>query len=200
MKLYEITDARRQFIAACQRAFSLGLQMSTGGNLSMRIDPSVFLVKPSGKALCDLTSDDLLVCDDQGRVLEGKGKPTKELNSHLAVYAVRPQTGAIVHYHPPYATAYSVAGRELPLPTVHARRTLQRVPLISPPGEGSPELSSALGQAFSEPGLRAALMAEHGIIAAGTNLAEAQNLAELVEESARIAYLASYIQRFGETL
>ena len=199
MQALEVSDARLQFIAACRRAFSLGLQMSTGGNLSMRIDSSIFLVKPSGKALCDLTPDDLLVCNDQGQVLEGEGKPTKELRSHLAVYQVRSQTGAIVHYHPPYATAYAVAGRELPLPTVHARRTLQRVPLITPPGEGSPELSTALMKTFSNPELRAALMAEHGIIAAGADLAEAQNLAELVEESARIAYLASRIRNFPAT-
>ena len=162
----------------------------------MRIDSSVFLVKPSGKALCVLTPGDLLVCDDQGRVVGGKGKPTKEFNSHLAIYRVRSQIGAVVHYHPPYATAYAVAGRELPLPTVHARRTLQQVPLILPPGEGRLEVSAALEKAFSRRELRAALMAEHGIIAAGSDLAEAQNLAELVEESARIAYPASRIDSF----
>jgi L-ribulose-5-phosphate 4-epimerase len=196
MQAYEVLEKRRRFVAACQRAFALGLQMSTGGNLSMRVDSSVFLVKPSGKALYDLTPDDLLICDDEGLVLEGEGKPTKELSSHMAVYKVRPQTGAIVHYHPPYATAYAVAGQELPLPTVHARRKLLRVPLIEPVGEGSPELSASLQQAFSAPELRAVLMAEHGIIAAGADLAEAQNLAELVEESARIAYLASRIRSF----
>jgi len=196
MKQQEVTDARQHFISTCRRAFSLGLQMSTGGNISLRIGTSLFLVKPSGKALCDLTPDDLLVCDDQGLVTEGEGRPTKEFSSHLAIYGVQPQAGAVVHYHPPYATAYAAAGRELPLPTVHARRILQKVPLVSPPGEGSPELSSALSQVFSQTGLRAALLAEHGIIAAGTDLAEAQNLAELVEESARISYLASRIAAF----
>lgn len=196
MNPYEVADARRRFVAACRRAFSLGLQMSTGGNLSIRIDASIFLVKPSGRALCDLTAVDLLVCDEQGRVKGGTGKPSKEFNSHLAIYRVRPQTGAVVHYHPPYATAYAVAGRELPLRTVHARRTLHRVPLITPAGEGSPELSSALGQAFADPALRAVLMADHGIIAAGADIGEAQNLAELVEESARITYLALRIAAF----
>jgi L-ribulose-5-phosphate 4-epimerase len=192
----KVTDARQHFIATCWRAFSMRLQMSTGGNLSMRIDSTIFLVKPSGKALCDLTVNDLLLCDDRGRVMEGRGMPTKEFNSHLAIYRVQPRTGAIVHYHPPYATAYAAAGRELPLPTVHARRILLQVPLISPPGEGSPEVSAALEKAFSLPEQRAALMEGHGIIAAGSDLNEAQNLAELVEESARIAYLASCITVF----
>lgn len=196
MQTFEVSDARRRFVAACQRAFSLGLQMSTGGNLSMRLDSSTFLVKPSGKSLYDLTPDDLLICDERGGVLEGDGKPTKELSSHYAIYEVRPQTGAIVHYHPPYATAYAAARRELPLPTVHARRILQRVPLIEHVGEGSPELSGALSQAFSNPEMRAVLMAEHGVMAAGADMAEAQNLAELVEESARIGYLAQRIRSF----
>lgn len=196
MKQTAADDARHHFITICRRAVSRGMQVSAGGNLSMRIDVSVFLVKPSGKALCDLEAGDLLVCNDQGEVMEGQGKPTKELKSHLAIYRVQPRTGAIVHYHPPYATAYAVAGRPLPLPTVHARRTLQHVPLISPPGEGSPELATALEKAFANEELRAALLAEHGIIAAGSDLTEAQNLAELVEESARIAYLASHIAGF----
>ena len=193
MEPLEEKEVRLRFIGACRRAFSLGLQMSTGGNISIRLNPSDFLVKPSGKALVDLTPEELLICDGQGRLVKGSGKPTKEFGSHLAIYEAAPQTGAVVHYHPPYATAYAAAGCELPLPTVHARRTLQRVPLITPPGEGSPELSAALKRAFSEPSVRAALLAEHGIITAGADVTEAQNLAELVEETARVAFLASRI-------
>ncbi|MCB2190035.1 MAG: class II aldolase/adducin family protein [Deltaproteobacteria bacterium] len=185
---------RRDFVAACQRAFSLGLQMSTGGNLSLRLDSGYLLVKPSGLSLCELEPDHLLVCDDQGRVVQGEGKPTKELRSHLAIYQAKPEAGAVVHYHPPHATAYAVSRRQIPLLTVHAKRILGRVPLVEAVGEGSEELASAVGEAFAAPQVKAALLAEHGIIAVGENLRQAQNLAELVEECARVALLSGLLR------
>ena len=185
---------RRDFVAACRRAFDLGLQMSTGGNLSLRLDSGYLLVKPSGLSLCELESDHLLVCDNQGQVVQGEGKPTKELRSHLAIYQARPAVGAVVHYHPPHATAYAVSRREIPLMTVHAKRILGRVPLVETVGEGSEELASAVGRTFADPLVKAALLAEHGILAVGENLRLAQNLAELVEECARVALLSGLLR------
>ena len=185
---------RRDFVAACQRAFNLGLQMSTGGNLSLRLDTGYLLVKPSGLSLCELEPDDLLVCDDQGQVVQGADKPTKELRSHLAIYQARPEVGAVVHYHPPYSTAYAVSRRQIPLLTVHAKRILGHVPLVEAVGEGSEELASAVGKTFASPEVKAALLAEHGIIAVGQNLRQAQNLAELVEECARVALLSGLLR------
>lgn len=181
---------RALFVSICRRSFDLGMQRSTGGNLSLRFPGDRLLVKPSGFSLYELTPEDLLVCSEQGDVLQGRGKPTKELGSHLAIYAARPDVGGIVHYHPPYATAFAVSGRALPLLTVHAARKLGRVPLVDPPGEGSPELARALAATFADTGVKAALLAQHGLIAAGKDLIQAQNLAELVEESAQVAWLA----------
>jgi ribulose-5-phosphate 4-epimerase/fuculose-1-phosphate aldolase len=191
MGIMEENRARERFVALGRRAFASGLQRSTGGNLSLRLDDRRLLVKPSGFALIDLAPADLLLCDIEGRVLAGAGKPTKELASHLAIYAANPEVGGVAHYHPPYATAYAAGRVPLPLPTVHAQRKLGRVPLVDPPGEGSPALAAALGRLFADGGVRAALLAEHGVIAAGRDLDQAHNLAELVEESAQVAWLAA---------
>ena len=191
---------RAQFIAICQRAFALGLQLSTGGNLSLRLGLDHFLVKPSGLSLVELTEADLVICDGQGKVLQGQRPPTKEMDSHLALYGLRPRVGAVVHYHAPHATAWAVAGRAPDLPTVHARRILGRLPLLAPPAEGGQELAGPVRKGFADPGVKAALLAGHGLIAVGANLREAQNLAELVEESARVAWLAAQIPATGEIL
>ncbi|MGP8051198.1 MAG: class II aldolase/adducin family protein [Desulfobaccales bacterium] len=188
---------RLLFVEICQRAFRLGMQVASGGNLSVRLGADRYLVKPSGKSLLELGPEDLLVSDGAGRVLEGQGQPTREVASHLAVYQARPAAGAVVHYHTPYATAFAVQGRPLPLPTVHARRILIEVPLVQPPGEGSPELAQALSQTFARPEVRAVLLAAHGVLAAGDDLRQAQNLAELVEESARIVLLASLLDHLS---
>ena len=74
----------------------MGLQVSTGGNLSMRLQEDLFLVKPSGIALFDLEEEDLLVTDASGAPLEDRGKPTKEINTHLGIYKIRQDVGGIV--------------------------------------------------------------------------------------------------------
>jgi L-ribulose-5-phosphate 4-epimerase len=185
------SDQRELFVATCRRAVAMGLQMSTGGNLSLRLPDGAFLVKPSGIGLYDLAERDLLVVDAAGTVLEGTGKPTKELTSHLAVYDAAPRVGAVVHYHSPFATAFAVAGKTIPLLTVHARRTLGSIPVLPAAPEGSRELALALAEVFRRGELKAVLLGGHGMLAAGAELEEAQALAELVEESAKVARLAA---------
>lgn len=181
---------RKEFLQVCRRAVEMGMQVSTGGNLSMKLRKDLFLVKPSGISLYDLSEQDLLVTDASGETVEGSGKPTKELGTHLSVYRVRTDVGGVTHYHPPYATAYAVRGKSIPLLTVHAERILGMIPVIPRGAEGSEALASLVQETFSNPLVKVVLLAGHGILATGTNLVEAQNLAELVEESAKIAYLS----------
>jgi L-ribulose-5-phosphate 4-epimerase len=185
------TTERARFVAICRRAVQMGLQTSSGGNVSMRLRAGGFLVKPSGTSLIELREEQLLVVDAQGRVTEGAGKPTKELGTHLAIYGAAQGVGAVVHYHPPYATAFAVLGRTIPLLTVHARRILRELPVLPAAAEGSPELAAALADAFRRVEVRAAVLSGHGVIAAGASLDQAQDLAELVEESARVAHLSA---------
>jgi L-ribulose-5-phosphate 4-epimerase len=183
-------EERKWFLRICRRALDAGLQVSTGGNLSMILGSDVFLVKPSGISLYDLQAKDLLIADLSGKTLEGRGKPTKEIATHLSIYRVRPDIGGVVHYHPPYATAYAVCAKTIPLLTVHAERILGTIPVIPPCDEGSEALGLEVQKVFVNPRIKVALLAEHGILAAGADLTEAQNLAELVEETAKIAYLS----------
>jgi L-ribulose-5-phosphate 4-epimerase len=184
-------EQRKEFLRLCRRAIEMGMQVSTGGNLSMRLQEDLFLVKPSGISLYDLSEQNLLlVTDASGETVEGSGKPTKEIGTHLSIYRARKDVGGVVHYHPPYATAYAVRARPIPLLTVHAERILGMIPVIPPGAEGSEALASLVQKTFSNPSVKVVLLAGHGILAAGTNLVDAQNLAELVEESAKIAYLS----------
>ncbi len=184
---------RQEFIAICKRAFRLGLQVSTGGNITVRLDPETFLVKPSGLSLYDLKEDHLLIVDPSGRVVEGQGKPTKEMGFHLAIYGVREDVGAIIHYHPPYATSFAVLGKKIPLQTVQAKRILKKVPIISAAKEGSDDLALWLRDAFKQGEIYAVLLAEHGMVSVGAGLKQAQNVAELIEETAKIAVISSLI-------
>jgi L-fuculose-phosphate aldolase len=181
---------RQQFRDVCQRAITLGMQVSTGGNLSIRLEDGLYLVKPSGISLFDLKEEEVLLVNRNGAVVEGKGKPTKEWNSHFCIYQVREDVRGIVHYHAPFAAAHAVSGKEVPLLTIHAKRILGKVPLIGPAKEGSGELATMVGEVFSQMAVKAALLSGHGIMAVGRDLLSAQNIAELLEESAKIALLS----------
>lgn len=194
-RMLSYSEGRTEFIGVCKRAFSLGMQISSGGNLSLKLDDDTYLVKPSGISLFDLEERQLLVVEKTGRVVSGEGKPTKEFTSHTAIYETRADVRAVVHYHPPCATAFAVRNRTIPLLTVHAKRIFKSLPLVPAAPEGGPQLSGSLREIFAEPAVRGAVMGEHGIIAVGADLKDAQNLAELIEECARIALLSSLVER-----
>jgi L-ribulose-5-phosphate 4-epimerase len=190
----DIQEASKAFRWASQRAFQMGLQGSTGGNISIRVGPGQFLTKPTGVGLLECRESDLVLVDSQARPFKDHAKPTKELHVHLAIFETRSDIGGIVHYHAPYATAYAVRGLPLPLPTVHAKRILKQVPLIGAYPEGSPELAAAVAQTFKAKEMIGILMANHGLIAIGSTLTQAQYMAELMEESARITWLSQQIK------
>jgi L-fuculose-phosphate aldolase len=186
----DISRAGKDFGWASRRALHLGLQASTGGNISIRIGPDLFLTKPTGMGLSECLESDLVLVDSRGRPLKWHTKPTKEVDVHLAVYQIRPDVGAIVHYHAPHATAYAVKNLPLPLPTLHAKRILKHVPLLDAYPEGSARLAAAAARAFENKEVLGVLMADHGLLAVGPNLKQAQYMAELMEESARIDRLS----------
>ena len=185
-----ILQAAEAFCWAAERAFDLGIQHNYGGNISARLGPDRFLTKPTGIGLIDCSVSDLVVTDDKGRPLEGYAAPTKEIQVHLALFRARPDVHAIIHYHTPYATAYANAQKPLPLPTLHARRILKKVPVLPELSEGSDALARAVAAAFSDADVKGVLMCTHGLNAVGPNLREAQYVAELMEESAQIEWNA----------
>ncbi len=192
MEMATWASERREFIRICRRAFLSGMQTSSGGNISMRLGGGLFLVKPSGIPLFELRGEDLLVFDCSGSPVEGIGRPTRDLRAHLGIYGIREDVSGIVHYHSPFATAYAVRGEAIPLKTFHSKRILKRIPVIPPAEDGSDAMASLVKGAFSDPEVRVAILSGHGIIAAGSNLRSAEDLAELLEESAKISLLSRF--------
>lgn len=189
-----ILPLAREYVRVAHRAFRAGLQTSTGGNLSIRLPiKGLYLVKASGGSLADTRVEHLLVVDEAGTVVWGTGKPTKEVQFHLGIYRVRPDVGGVCHYHATYATGFACAGRALPLVTVHSRRILRDVPLIPPVPDGSPELAQLVTSAFADCERCTVLLQDHGFITVGPTLIRAHLLAELVEETARIAAVSQLL-------
>jgi L-fuculose-phosphate aldolase len=193
----EIDSLRRELAEISRRAFNRGLVSGAGGNMSVRIpDTDKVLITPSGISLGDIEPEINLLVNLEGSVVDSPLglKPSKESSFHLAAYRTRPDVMAIAHLHPPFATAFANKGRPLPLVTVSSRVVLKDVPWVESALPGSRELYQFVCEALEKhPGVRALLMKEHGVLTLAADLKTAYYLTDLVEDTAKIAYIASHI-------
>ncbi|MDN5347845.1 MAG: hypothetical protein PWP65_1409 [Clostridia bacterium] len=192
-----LADLRLEMVTVCQKIFNRGLTSATSGNLSARLPgrPEQVLIKRTGKSFGDVHPEDFLLVDLEGNVLEGEGKPSKELFFHLAIYRRRPEVNAVLHGHSPYTTAYVLAKGELPLVTVAAELSLVKVPVVGYAPPGSQELAGMVGTAFEEPGVKAAVLLRHGYITVGQDCHGAFYLADVLEDNAKTAFLLAQLSR-----
>ena len=188
-------DLRERLTAISLRTYDRGLARGSGGNISARLDDRHMLITPSGLALGDTTPGNIACVDLQTGEWQAEKPyiPSKETGFHSQIYAARPDVGAIVHCHAPHATAYAVRCTDIPYVTDAAFKQppMPHVPFAP---SGSEELAQAVGKAArSSPDFRVMLLDEHGIVSVGADLMEAFLFADLAEEMAQIAWIASHI-------
>jgi L-ribulose-5-phosphate 4-epimerase len=192
-----VVRLRQELSDVSKRAFLRNLVGGTGGNMSVRIPGSdKVLITPAGVSLADVEPGTSLLMRLDGTILENPPGllPSKETGFHLAIYELRPDVGAIAHVHPAYATACSLEGKPLPMATTTARMILKEVPAIESALPGSRELCEFVkGAIVRHPGVKALLMTEHGVLALGPDIKAAYYLADLVENTAQVAFVAGNI-------
>ena len=198
-----VTRLRKELSDFSRRAFYRNLVGGTGGNMSIRIPGTDrVLITPSGVSLADVEPETSLLVRVDGTVLEKPASliPSMETGFHLAVYELRPDVGGIAHVHPPYATAFAHTGKPLPLTTISARVTLRVVPSIERAMPGSRELCEFVKAGILRyPEAKALLLAEHGILTMGADIRTAFYLADLVENTAHVAFVAGRIGEGGSS-
>lgn len=172
-----MNEAREAVAAAARRLADAGLLVGTAGNVSLREGDRV-AVTASGVVLGRCTPEDVTVVDLAGAVVEGRLRPTSELDLHLAVHTASPAR-AVVHTHAPWSTAVACVLDELPV--LHYQQLLLggAVRVAAYATFGTPRLAAAVAAALE--GRHAALMANHGSVALGSTLDEAVERAELLE-------------------
>ena len=175
--------------AASRRLAAEGLVIGSAGNASARRDDLV-AITPTGATLAELEPEQVSVIDMDGRVVAGDLEPTSELDLHLGVYR-RYGAGAVVHTHAPMATALSCVLDELPC--VHYQMLLLggAVRVAQYATFGTPELAESVLEALE--GRTAALMANHGAIAYGTNVDAAVELSLLLEWACTVYWRAAAV-------
>jgi L-fuculose-phosphate aldolase/L-ribulose-5-phosphate 4-epimerase len=187
----QITIFKEELIRAARRAYRIGLQTGNGGNLSCRVPGTdTVLIKGSGLSFGECTQDNVVMVDMQGKVVGEAGKPSRELLTHLCIYRLRPEVKAIFHCHSPWSIAYAEDSLEIPLKTGHAKAKLGPIPVIVEDSQASEDFTADVKKLLTEnPGVQAFVQKGHGIFSLATDIIQAEHNAELVEETAQIAFL-----------
>lgn len=187
-------EAAREIVRCCRGLWEAGLIAGSEGNVSVRLAGNLVLITPRGLLKSELSPRDLVQVDLAGNHRKGSRQATTELDLHLRAYRQREECGAVVHAHPPTATAFAVAGEGLPhdvLPEIAV--LMGEVPCVPYATTGT----SSLGDA-AEPFLArhvAILLANHGALTWGRDLTEARIRMESLEHAARILLAARALGR-----
>ena len=188
--MHDLNEKKDALIATAKRCFDLRLQTNAGGNLSVRLDGAeAIVIKPSGVGFNECTRENLQVVHLDGTIEASPYKPSKDLDFHLDLYRIRPDINAVVHCHSPWATGYASAGIEIPCLTVQTIEKIGRMPLIPLSPQGGPQRDKEISPVFQDLKVVAAVLANHGTIGVGGSLMKAQYLAEIIEETAHIAFV-----------
>lgn len=171
-------DLRREIIASALRMNALGLNRGKSGNVSARFGTG-FLVTPTGIAYESTQPEDIVALTLDGAA-RGLRRPSSEWRFHRDIYARRPEAGAIVHAHSPFATSLACLGRDIPafhyMIAVAGGKNIRCAAYAT---FGTQELSDRALEALE--GRKACLLANHGMIAVGASLETALALAVEVE-------------------
>ncbi len=175
---------REELAKICRLLYERNLVSATDGNVSMRVSEAHILLTPSGKNKGFVEAGDMLAVDFAGNVIEGSGKASKEYPMHRAVYAGRSDVNAVVHTHPVYATAFAMAGKNIPDNyLIETRMMLKKVALAPYATPGTAEMAQAIAPYIEE--VNAVLLQNHGAVTWGKDLMDAFNKMEVLESVAK---------------
>ena len=172
-------DPRTDLIATALAMGANGLNRSTAGNVSVRAGDG-FLITPTGMPYASLVADDIPLMGLDGSY-QGKRKPSSEWRFHRDLYASRPEVGAVLHAHSPFAVSLACLRRDIPpFHYMIARFGGDTIRCADYAIFGSESLSTAAMLAMRE--RKGCLLANHGLLVAGHDLADVLALAVELEE------------------
>jgi L-fuculose-phosphate aldolase len=182
----------RERTAVCEygrKLLTARLTTGSGGNLSLfNRARNLIAIKPSGVPYLEMQPEDVVVIDPRGRIVDGRLQPSSEVSFHLGLLNRRPDISAVVHTHQVYATAVACLGWELPAVHYLIGFAGDKVPLAPYATYGTQALADNIVSAIG--GYNACLLANHGLVTVGKDLATAFVVAEELELVAQIYLLA----------
>ncbi len=193
------SDLRNAVIASATALIRAGaISMSHHGNFSVRVPNTDTILLTATSSFDNLKPENLALLDLDGKLIEGEINPTNAeiVHMHAIVYKERPETGAVVHTHSTYATAFALASRALGCSYEALVRSdmTDGVPLAKYGPRGSAESVTNIADALSATrNTKAVLLENHGVLAFGADPAAAARANLIVEEAAQMAIFAEVL-------
>ena len=180
-----LAQERSDIVRFGRKLLSSRLTTGSGGNLSIcNRNEGYVAISPSGLDYLDLTPEDIVVTDMAGQRVDGRWKPSSELDFHLALYQARPDVGGVVHTHSVHATTLACLRWELPAVHYLVGFAGKKVTVAPYATFGTPQLAANITATIAKD--NAVLLANHGLVAVGPDLSTAFNVAEEIELVAQI--------------
>lgn len=194
-----LNELKKSVFEANKGLVKHGLVIFTWGNVSgIDREQGLVVIKPSGVSYQEMTADDMVVVNMDGKVVNGKLRPSSDTPTHLVLYKSFPEIGGIVHTHSPWATVWAQAGKTIPvLGTTHADYFYGPIPCTRKLTQSEietayeAETGNVIVETFNNlnpiaiPGV---LVNNHAPFTWGKSPDEAVNFAKVLEEVAKMAY------------
>ena len=161
------------------------------GNLSIKVDGRI-LITPSGKSKASLTTAMIAVIDETGKQFEGELKYSSEFLLHVAAYRLRADISAAIHSHAPYLTSFALNNQAIESRAYPEMINLfGKIPVVPYGTPGTDEIAAELGPHIAKS--KVVLLANHGVLAVGSDLYDAFDLMQAAESIAYTLTLAHHL-------
>ncbi|MBW8802877.1 MAG: L-ribulose-5-phosphate 4-epimerase [Catenulisporales bacterium] len=187
-----IDKIRRQVCDLHAELVRYQLVVWTAGNVSARVPgEDLLVIKPSGVGYDELTPENMIVCDLDGKVVEGDLSPSSDTAAHAYVYRNMPEVGGVVHTHSTYASAWAARGEPVPcVLTAMADEFGGDIPIGPFALIGDDSIGRGIVETLAGSNSPAVLMRNHGVFTIGKDAKAAVKAAVMTEDVARTVHIA----------
>jgi len=186
---------QKEKLAICEvgkRLYAKGFSSANDGNITMRVGDGQFLCTPTMQSKGYLQPSDIVLIDSDGKLVAGTKQRSSEALLHLEAYRHRTDIHAVVHCHPPHATAYAITNQSLPRWVLaEVEIFLGNIPIAPYNAPGTKEFAETIIPFVTDS--NAIILAHHGTLTLGKDLEQAFWWTEVLDSYCRILILASQI-------
>lgn len=185
-----LEELREEVLEASKKLVYYNLVTLTGGNVSGRDPESGHIaITPSGMEYEKLKPEDIVILDKNGKLVDGKWKPSVDTKAHLYIYNHMPKINSVIHTHSVYASCFAVLNEPIPvITTTLANAVGGEVPVAKYTPVGDDNMGPAIVEAIGDK--LACLLENHGVMTVGPTIKAALTAAVMLEDVAKIYYFA----------
>jgi len=183
-------STREQLLDTVTKANQVDLLRMSAGNISTRTDDGLVAITPSGIKYHSMTIEDISIVDLDGNLVKGL-KPSSETPMHTAIYRNLPEVGSICHTHSTFAITFAMLGKAVPMANLELVVCGAPIPVAAWASPGTPKAGELTVEIFKErPALKVILLRKHGLVAVGSDLDHAFDMAFNAEVGLQTYYQA----------